>query len=59
MTPSVFIPTEVITAMTGAASKLFELFTHPRSGYMTEKSGLDFSMQANAHKNIVELVLTT
>ena len=56
MTPSVCIPSEVIQMMTSAAAKLFELFTHPRSGYMTEKSGLDFALQANAHKNIVELV---
>ena len=42
--------------MTSAAGKLFELFTHPRSGYMTEKSGLDFSLQANAHKSLVDLI---
>ncbi|EDR25695.1 hypothetical protein EDI_138730 [Entamoeba dispar SAW760] len=55
-TTSSSIPLDIANFMTSSASKLFEMFTHPRSGYMTEKSGLDFSLQANAHKNIVELV---
>lgn len=56
ITPKVYIQPDVISLMTGSATKLFELFTHPRSGYMTEKSGLDFSLQTNAHKNIVDLI---
>ncbi|ELP85412.1 hypothetical protein EIN_087140 [Entamoeba invadens IP1] len=50
------IPTEVALVMTNAAGKLYENFTHPRSGYMTEKSGLDFTLQGAAHQKIVELI---
>ncbi|ELP87492.1 hypothetical protein EIN_097790 [Entamoeba invadens IP1] len=50
------VPNDISVVMTTAAGKLFENFTHPRSGYMTEKSGLDFSLQPGAHQKIVELV---
>ncbi|KAL7720970.1 hypothetical protein QTN25_002174 [Entamoeba marina] len=50
------VPDEVAKLVASTANQLFEAMTHPRSGYMTEKSGLDFSLQPSSHQKIIELI---
>ena len=50
------VPIEIAKYVGKTTTMIYEKLTHPRSGYMTEKSGLDFSLQPNAHQKIYKLI---